>query len=396
MTRSAASGSSSPCREAQGTRLAVIGAGPVGLEAALRGVDRGYEVTVLEAGRVGESLRRWGPTRFFSPFGMNASPRLRRELADPPPEEALLTGPQMAEQVLEPVAQRLGDRVRTGHRVVAVGRARLTRRDLPGHPLRGERPFRLLLEASGSEVELEAEVVLDASGVYDVPAAMGAGGVPAPGERGLGARFIRHLGELHARLPGLSGREVLLVGHGHSAATALAAMAGLAEPPRVTWAVRTPNRRPCVEVADDPLPERRRIVEAANALAAAPPAWLRVERRTHVASVADGDGTFQVTLTAGPGGRYDAVVSLTGYRPDLSPFSELALDIAPSTEGAAGLSRALARVTDCLSVPAVRPDDLRSGEPGFFLVGAKSYGRRPTFLLQSGLAQLDTVFGLLA
>ena len=36
-----------------------------------------------------------------------------------------------------------------------------------------------------------------------------------------------------------------------------------------------------------------------------------------------------------------------------------------------------------------------AGEPGFFLVGAKSYGRLPTFLLQSGLAQLEIVMDML-
>ena len=40
-------------------RLAIIGAGPIGLEAALLGRERGFEVTVLEKGRVGESLRRF-------------------------------------------------------------------------------------------------------------------------------------------------------------------------------------------------------------------------------------------------------------------------------------------------------------------------------------------------
>ena len=45
-------------------------------------------------------------------------------------------------------------------------------------------------------------------------------------------------------------------------------------PPQVTWAVRTLNLRPCVEVASDPLPERQRVVARANALAARPPAAL--------------------------------------------------------------------------------------------------------------------------
>jgi hypothetical protein len=96
-------------------------------------------------------------------------------------------------------------------------------------------------------------------------------------------------------------------------------------------------------------------------------------------------------LPDGQGGVFDAVVAMTGWRPDLSFLSELALEISPSTEGAARLSRALAGITDCLSVPRVDPRDLESGEPGFYLVGAKSYGRSRSFLLKDGYAHLASI-----
>ena len=126
-------------------RLAVIGAGPIGLEAALGALERGFDVTVLEKDQVGASLRRWGSARLFSPFAMNVSARAKAALGPAgPPDDALLTGPEMADRVLEPLARlpALAGRVRVGHRVAAVGRARTIRRDLPGHPMRAERPFR--------------------------------------------------------------------------------------------------------------------------------------------------------------------------------------------------------------------------------------------------------------
>ena len=55
-------------------RIAVIGAGPVRLEAALEATQLGYPVTVYERGDVGEALGQWGHVRLFTPFGMNASP----------------------------------------------------------------------------------------------------------------------------------------------------------------------------------------------------------------------------------------------------------------------------------------------------------------------------------
>jgi hypothetical protein len=366
----------------------------VGLEAAVAAAARGYDVTVLEKDAVGANLRRWGSTRLFSPVRMNVSAEARRILGGAcPPEDALLTGPEMVERILEPLAGSapLARRIRTGHRVTAVGRARLTRRDLPGHPLRGERPFRLLVEGPSGEEVLVADYVLDASGVYGQPAALGAGGIPAPGERGLNGQIIRDLGRLDERLHDLRGREVLLVGHGHSAANALDAFASLAEPPRVTWATRSANRRPCVEVASDPLPERDRITARANGMAEAPPPFLKMARRASVESISARGGRLTVALTDGGGGVFDTVVGLTGYRPDLSFLSELALEIAPSSEGAARLTRVLGNATDCLSTPIVAARDLQSGEPGFHLIGAKSYGRLPTFLMQAGIGQAAAI-----
>lgn len=382
-------------------RLLVIGAGPMGLFAALEGVERGFDVTVLEKDEVGSALLRWGPTRFFSPFGMNVPPAVRRELTGwegpQPPDEALLTGSEMVSQLLVPLAGsiRLAGRVLTRHRVVGVARAGMTRMDFAGHPLRAERPFRVMAETPAGERSFEADVVLDASGVTGQPCWMGEGGLPARGERRIASRIVRDLGALDRRFERLAGRRILLVGHGHSAATALLRLAELCrESPatRVTWAVRAANRRPCAEVADDPLPERQRVTSLANDLAQDPPGFLAVERRAMVEAVAQEQDGLAVELSGGRGGVFDEIVSLTGYRPDLGFLSELALEISPVTEGAARLSRALAGVTDCLSVPRVRSEDLASGEPGFYLIGAKSYGRSRNFLIRTGLGQLESIF----
>jgi hypothetical protein len=127
-------------------------------------------------------------------------------------------------------------------------------------------------------------------------------------------------------------------------------------------------------------------------LATQPPAWLQVERRSRIESIGqDGSGTLRIVIGGDRVVVADEIVGLTGYRPDLSFLSELALEIAPDTEGSARLARALSSVTDCLSVPSVAPSDLDSGEAGFYLAGAKSYGRARTFLLKSGYSQLETI-----
>jgi thioredoxin reductase len=369
-------------------RLVVIGAGPIGLAAALGGLARGAEVSVFEQDLVGGSLRRWGETRFYSPLEMNVTDEMLQVLGSAKPDaQALLTGSEFVEQVLEPVAASLGARVHPRHRVLAVGRAGMTRTDHAGHPLRAERPFRLLVEGPWGERWVEADVVIDASGTYGQPVRMGAGGLLAPGERAV--PLLQHLGSLRAEQARLEGKRVLLVGHGHSAAhgALLLARAGS----QVTWLVRSPNRFPVVDVANDPLPERHRVVAGANVLAASPPAGWTVHRRAQVEWLRPEEGAIRVGFSRSVEVVVDAVVGLVGYRPDLSLLSELAVEISPATEGAAGIARALAHVTDCLSVPSISARDLASGEPGFYLAGAKSYGRARTFLLRTGYAQLSTL-----
>jgi thioredoxin reductase len=369
----------------------------MGLAAALGAVRRRLDVMVLEEAKVGASLLRWGATRFFSPLAMNLPPGVaaaagQRRVAD----DALLTGPEFVESVLDPLSRspELDGRVLTAHRVVAIGRQGLSRGDFAGHPLRSERPFRVLVDTAEGERTFEAEAVLDATGTYGQPVAFGAGGLLVPGERAASTRVVRDLGALQESRHSLAGQRVLLVGHGHSAAHALLELEAVHRTngdTRVTWAVRSPNLRPCVDVASDPLPERQRVVGLVNQLAARAPEWLRVERLAQVETVASDEGALRVTLSGGRSVVADAVIALTGYRPNLSFLSELTLDIAPATEGAARLSRALSNVTDCLSVPSVSPADLASGEPDFHLIGAKSYGRSRTFLLRTGYAQLESI-----
>ncbi|HZN60711.1 MAG TPA: hypothetical protein VFD71_21735, partial [Planctomycetota bacterium] len=50
---------------------------------------------------------------------------------------------------------------------------------------------------------------------------------------------------------------------------------------------------------------------------------------------------------------------------------------------------------DCLAQPSHGPEVLKNPEPGFYVVGAKSYGRRNDFLLRSGREQVRDVFQLM-
>ena len=88
-----------------GRRVIVIGAGPVGLAAALGAHRRGFEVEVLERDVVGAALLGWGETRFFSPLAMNLPPGAGELLgARCPPPDAILSGRAFVDEILAPLA----------------------------------------------------------------------------------------------------------------------------------------------------------------------------------------------------------------------------------------------------------------------------------------------------
>src|SRR5262245_39338942 len=103
-------------------RIAILGAGPVGLEAALYAATLDLLVTVYERGQVGDHLRQWGHVRLFSPFGMNSTPlglaRIRAESHQHrlPGEQECITGRDHRTAYLEPLAgcSLLRSRIQTG------------------------------------------------------------------------------------------------------------------------------------------------------------------------------------------------------------------------------------------------------------------------------------------
>ncbi|MGI8750001.1 MAG: hypothetical protein ACR2J6_05535 [Thermoleophilaceae bacterium] len=48
---------------------------------------------------------------------------------------------------------------------------------------------------------------------------------------------------------------------------------------------------------------------------------------------------------------------------------------------------------DCLAQVRRGPETIANPEPGFFILGMKSYGRNSQFLLRHGWQQVDDVFG---
>ncbi|WP_236242976.1 lysine N(6)-hydroxylase/L-ornithine N(5)-oxygenase family protein [Streptomyces sp. CC228A] len=383
--------------------VAIVGAGPVGLDAALACADAGWPFTVYEAADgPAAHVGAWGHVRLFTPWDLNVSPRMRAHLADAPRGGDCPTGAELVARLLRPVAELpvLRDRIRYRTRVAGIARAGLLKHEHIGTPTRAGAPFTLLLDTPHGEESAAATLVLDCSGTYAHPNTLGDGGIPAPGERSLGHRITRTIPDTAD--PSRWAGTVLLVGAGKSAQTAardLAALPGT----RLVWAVRNPAPD-WGEVPDDTLPARQGLVDASRALAGGGLERVTVHTGARVASLkASQDGRVTAVLDTGAGPREvaaDHVVSLTGYTGDPVLHRQLQVHECYATGAPMALSAALLSAggagADCLAQPAAGIDQLRSPEPHFFVLGAKSYGRLNTFLLRSGYEQVDEVAGAYA
>jgi hypothetical protein len=396
-------------------RVAVLGAGPIGLEAALHARTLSLPVTVYERGRVGEHLHRWGHVRLFSPFGMNSTPlgrstiqaeNARHEL---PAEGDCITGKEHLTAYLEPLARTtlLRDCLRLDSRVLHVSRRGFLKEDGVGNGQRAQQPFRLLIrDGKGRERGEEADIVLDCSGTYHQHRWMGDGGIPAVGELAVEARIAYGLEDvLGTRRAEYAGKTVLVIGGGYSAGTTVSNLALLGEQQPETWAVwlaRGAGSQPIKRIANDPLRERDRLAVRANALATRSDGNVEFHRQTVIEAIetAGGDKGFRVNaICAGKPRTWevDRIIANVGYSPDTTLYRELQIHECYASLGPMNLAAALLKHagSDCLAIPPQGANTLRNPEPNFYILGAKSYGRNSNFLLRNGFAQIGEVFSLI-
>jgi thioredoxin reductase len=397
-----------------GLPVVVIGAGPVGLAAAAHLAEQGLDLLILEAGEeVGASIRQWGHVGLFSPWRYDVDTAARRllEAADwtAPDDDALPTGAELVEDYLAPLAAlpRIAPYLRTGVRVEAISRAGYDRLRSAG---REDVPFVLRIRrADGTAEQIRALAVIDASGTWTTPNALGATGLPAAGETEAGAWISHALPDvLGTARKDFASKHTLVAGAGHSAATTLIALAELAETEpgtRVTWAIRGAGASRTYGGGDaDQLPARGRIGTLLHYLVTTGKITLLTGFFTdEVRPLADSPqlGGVEVisrdpygveqTVTA------DRIVAATGYRPDHSIAAELRLQL----DAIMGTTPALAPLIDpnqhsCGTVPTHGVDELAHPESGYYAIGVKSYGRAPTFLLATGYEQARSVAAALA
>jgi hypothetical protein len=316
-----------------------------------------------------------------------------------PDPEAYPTGREVVERYLFPLAQvpAIQDTLHLRTRVLAVSRKGLDKLKTAG---REEAPFVLRLQtADGEEHEVLARAVIDASGTYQTPNPLGANGLPALGEQQLSQHIFygipNVLGEQRARY---AGRRVLVLGSGHSAFNVLLDLSRLHEQDPSTsllWAIRRKEVGQMFGGGEsDALPARGQLGLRLRALLE--DGKLHFVTGVQIEAVR---ATSQGIVIVGEEervGPVDEIIAATGFRPDLALTRELRLGLDSWLESPVRLAPLIdPNIHSCGTVPPHGVDELSHPEQDFYIVGMKSYGRAPTFLMLTGYEQVRSIVSAL-
>ena len=360
-------------------RTAIIGGGPLGLEAALYAQRLGHTVFLFEReAEIASDIRPWASVTMFTDWQSSRSSlgelALREDAAAKeiqlgklPAPSLHLTGERFIDRYLKPVAAALGNSVHLETRVAAVGRSFMFADEHQDAPeKRKSRRFRLLTRTPLDERVFTADYVLDASGITHTPRWAGAGGLPAMGEMGAYRTIFHHVPDILGRdRIRFLGKRVLLIGGGTSAATAAVALAEIVKldpATTVLWVSPSQSLLPLTIVPNDPLPLRDTLLKKANLLVETNTPGFEYSPVTQIEALqySLAHARFQVTLQVNHETRrvtVDTVLSLVGSRRDTLTYERV----------------------------------LHSAEPDLYIVGEKSLPPGD-FLLEAGRTQIRDIF----
>ena len=400
-------------------RIAVLGAGPIGLETALYARYLGYKVELLQRGEsVAANVLEWGHVPLFSPFGMNISPLgvAAIQMQDPgwncPAPDSILNGAEYRRRYLLRLSELdlMAGVLQLNTEVVAVGRDGWLKHEGVGDPCRANTSLHILCRHhDGLERIHNADVVIDCTGTYGNHNWLGQSGIPATGEAAA-AEYIEYgLPEVTGRdKDRYLGRHMLVIGAGYSAATVVTQLSQLAddrpnEDTRVTWITRQAgDKLPIPRIPNDRLPNRDALALEANKLAITSEGPVSHYGGVNVSAVQyrPASEDFNVTLTGERSGVFvfDRIIANVGSRPDNRIYTELQVHECFASGGPMKLAAQLAVQTsanaavDCLDQTSCGPESLLNPEPNFYILGSKSYGRGAQFLLSIGFEQIRDLF----
>lgn len=387
--------------------IAIIGAGPVGLAAAAHLISKGEPFFIFEYGHsVGASVLEWGHVRMFSPWQYNMD-KVAKSLLEQtgwiaPNLNAIPTGSELVQDYLLPLSNipEISNNLHLNTQVIGVVRKSM---DKLKTSKRQETSFEIYVEKEEQTSIYEVRAVIDASGTWRTPNPVLSNGLWTKAEKNLRDKIEygipNVLGDQREKY---ANKTVMVVGSGHSAINALLDLSRLKEEftkTNIIWVLRKSNISQVYGGQEkDGLPARgelgiriRKLVEC-GALKVFTPFHIHTIKQEENSVTVKGLYKSEETII----NRIDQLIVSTGFRPDTSFLNEVRIHLDSAVESVEALAPLIdPNVHSCGTVRPHGEAELRQPEEGLYIVGMKSYGRAPTFLLATGYEQVRSVVAYL-
>jgi len=384
----------------------IIGAGPIGLAAAAHLVEQNQSFILLEAGNeVAHNIRTWGHVTLFSPWRYNINKAAKALLNETdwqePNLEALPTGHELIDLYLKPLAElaQIKPFIQLNSKVVGVSREL---NDKMKSKNRLNQSFKIYVEKGDDISIIEAKAVIDATGTWGNPNPANSTGVWLQTEKVLADNIEYGIPDIKMNTARYANKKIAVIGGGHSAINTLLSLAKLQEGNPSTKLVWIMRKKSVEEVYGG---EEKDVLKARGALGirihelvvagkveVVTPFYISMVKKGEKINIVGSLNGEQTVLTG-----FDELIVNAGSRPDFSINNELRLSIDNVTESLQALAPLIdPNVHSCGTVRAHGEEILRQPEEGFYIVGAKSYGRAPTFLLATGYEQVRSITAYLA
>lgn len=382
--------------------VAIIGAGPVGLAAAAHLSLAGVSFILLEKGTdVAGNIKSWQHVRLFSPWQYNVDKAAKQLLLKSgwvmPEEDILPTGQEIREVYLKPLASLPEIKPFILFNTTVTGISKKNQDKMKSAD-RKVAPFVLYTEQDSQTKRILASAVIDATGTWANPNPVLADQVWTSEEQKLADKIFYGIPNVDSLKERYTGKRIAVIGGGHSAINTILELEKLANV-SIAWILRKKRVEDAYGGEEkDALAARGELGSRIHALVnegkvkVYTPFFIEELEQTTAGIIIKGDGPegdFHLPAV-------DELIANTGSRPDFSFLKEIRLSIDNSVESI----QALAPLIDPNehSCGTVRPHgelELRHPETGFYIVGMKSYGRAPTFLMATGYEQVRSVVAYL-
>lgn len=389
--------------------VAIIGGGPIGLAAAARLTMHQQPFILFESGsQVGANFLDYHHVRLFTPWKYNID-NVAKNLLDqngwePPKESDLPRGGDVVSEYLKPLADLsvLKPYIHVNSEVISIGRTKMDKVKKKG---RDQRSFVIQVHENNEYKSYEAKAVIDASGVWQNHNPIGSEGINAIGEEKQSEKIYYGIPDvLHRDRGRYIGKKTLVVGGGHSAINTLLDLAKLQKKDsdtKLIWVLRksTVNELYSGNKKDD-LPARgdlgKRIQELveANRVIIYTPFFIKsiIQEENKKLQVLGEMNNENHSIN-----NIDEIIANTGSRPNIKFLREIRYAIDPILECVPQLANYIdPNIRNCVQVPLHGEKELKQPESDFYIVGAKSFGRAPTFLLAIGYEQVRFVVAYLS